>query len=78
MTKEATEPEVSSTVKTTITLSNVAMKDVKDLATEKGISFAEVIRRAIWIEKYLHDEIKAGGKIQVVDAEKNVKELVLR
>src|SRR5687768_11122970 len=34
MKKEATEPEAPSTVKTTINLSNVAMKDVKELATE--------------------------------------------
>jgi hypothetical protein len=78
MTKPDTAPEAPSVVKTTISLSTLVAKDVRDLATEKGISFTEVIRRAIYLEKYLQDEIKAGSKIQVVGSDKNIKELILR
>jgi len=65
-------------VKTTVNLTPDAINALRELATARGTSVAEVIRRAIWIEKYLHDAVKSGGKILVQDPDKTMKELVLR
>ena len=65
-------------VKTTVNLTPDAINALRELATSRGTSVAEVIRRAIWIEKYLHDAIKNGGKILLQEPDKTVKELVIR
>lgn len=76
---EVNEPEASNpVVKTTINLSPDAVSALKELASSRGTSVAEVIRRAIWIEKYLHDAMKKGGRVLLQEPDQSIKELVIR
>jgi hypothetical protein len=72
------ETPAPSVHKTTINLTADAVADLKELATAKGTSVAEIIRRAIWMEKYLYTTIKNGGKVLVEEPDKTTRELVLR
>ena len=50
----------------------------RQMARERGTTVADVIRRAIWIEKYLHETLKSGGKVLLEDSDHGVRELVIR
>lgn len=67
----------SRNVKTTVHLPPDAAELLRALADERSTSFAEVIRRALHIDSYLHDARKEGRKIIVEDVDKSQKELVL-
>jgi len=64
-------------VKTTVCLPQDALDVLRTLASERNTSFAEVIRRALSVDKYLADATKTGCKILVEDPDKLIKELVL-
>lgn len=66
-------------VKTTVNLPPDALAALREIANSRSTSVSDVIRRAIWMEKYLHDAIKSGGKILIQDPnDKHLKELLLR
>jgi predicted DNA-binding protein len=65
------------TVKTTICLPPDAADALRALAEERSTTLAEVIRRAISVDKYLGDAKKAGGRILVEDADKAIKEIII-
>ena len=73
-----TEEQAIPVVRTTINLSPEAIEAVREMARERGTTVADVIRRAIWIEKYLHEARKAGGKVLLEDPTNGVRELVIR
>jgi hypothetical protein len=59
---------------------NLPEEDVailKALAARRRTTITHVIRQAIASEKFLDDEISAGGKI-LVERNKNIRELVFR
>jgi len=64
-------------LKTTLTLPEEAVTVMRELAAARNVSFAEVVRRALTIEKYLADAQKDGCRILVEDPEKLIKELVI-
>jgi hypothetical protein len=64
-------------VKTTITLPEDAVAVMHELAESRNVSLAEVVRRALTIEKYLSDVRKDGGRILVEDPDKLIKEIVI-
>ena len=66
-----------SAVKTTINLPSEAMDALRSMAVERNTTFAEVIRRALTVDKYLAEATRGGAKILVQDADENVKELVI-
>lgn len=66
-----------SAVKTTIALSPDAAQVLRALAQERNTTFAEVIRRALSVDKYLADVARNGGTIFVEDPEKNITKVVL-
>ena len=76
--KPASRDESIPVVRTTVNLSPEAVDAVRQMAKERGTTVADVIRRAIWIEKYLHETLKAGGKVLLEDSDHGVRELVIR
>jgi hypothetical protein len=74
---DATSNEVP-VVKTTVNLPPDAIEALRELANARRTSVADIIRRAIWMEKYLHDATKEGGKILIEEKDKTIKQLVLR
>ncbi len=76
--KPATHDESIPVVRTTVNLTPEAIDAVRQMAKERGTTVADVIRRAIWIEKYLHETLKAGGKVLLEDSDHGVRELVIR
>ena len=57
-------------VRTTVNLTPEAVEALREIARDRGTTVAEVIRRAIWIEKYLHDAQKAGSKVLIEDLDR--------
>lgn len=68
----------AAVIKRTFNLPLESVTAVKRLAAARGTSITEVVRRAIWIEQYLHDEIANGGRVYVKFPDETVKELVIR
>jgi hypothetical protein len=64
-------------LKTTISLPEDAVVVLRELAASRNVSFAEVVRRALTIDKYLVDARKEGCRILVEDPEKLIKEIVI-
>lgn len=65
-------------VKTSVNLPQDAIEALREIADDRGTTVAEVIRRAIWVEKYLHDETRKGAKVLIEDDQHRLKELVIR
>jgi len=64
-------------IKTTITLPEDAVSALRELSELRNVSFAEVVRRALTMDKYLTDVRKDGCRILIEDPEKLVKEIVI-
>ena len=64
-------------VKTSVNLTEETVAALRQLSEATGSSMAEVLRRAIVTEKYLHDTVQEGGKVLIRDRDKNVKELLI-
>jgi predicted transcriptional regulator len=64
-------------VKTTISLPPDAAEALRALAEERNTTLAEVIRRAISVDKYLGDAKKAGSRLLLEDADKTIKEIII-
>jgi hypothetical protein len=66
-----------ATIKRTFKLPKDSIAAMKELAAERSTSVTDVLRRAIWMEKFLNDEMKNGGKVFVEFPDKTKKELVM-
>ena len=64
-------------LKTTISLPKDTVAVLRELAAARNVSFAEVVRRAITVEKYLNEVRNEGGRILIEDPDKLIKEIVL-
>jgi hypothetical protein len=64
-------------VKTTISLPEDAVIVLRELSELRNVSFAEVVRRALTMDKYLTDVRKDGCRILIEDPEKLIKEIVI-
>jgi hypothetical protein len=60
----------------TVNVNPETLAAIKTLAAQRGISYTEIIRRAVAVYKLVEDEIAQGHTIQIKDGE-NVKEVVL-
>lgn len=70
----------ASTLKRSFNLPQDSVDALTALATDRCSSVTDVVRRAISINKILHDELKNGGKIFVEfpdDPTKPKKELII-
>jgi len=64
-------------LKTTISLPADAVQVLRELAAARNVSFAEVIRRALHVEKFLDDERKQGRKLILQGEDLPERELVI-
>jgi predicted transcriptional regulator len=64
-------------LKTTISLPEDTLAALRELAKARNVSFAEVIRRAVTMDKYLNDVRNDGCRILIEDPEKLIKEIVI-
>jgi|KBSMisStandDraft_5_1062788.scaffolds.fasta_scaffold775697_2 hypothetical protein len=64
-------------VKTTISLPEDAVTVLRELAEVRNVSFAEVVRRALTMDKYLSDARSDGCRILIEDPKKLIKEIVI-
>jgi hypothetical protein len=64
-------------LKTTISLPENAVAVLRELASTRNVSFAEVIRRALTMEKYLADARSNGCRILIENPDKLVKEIII-
>jgi predicted DNA-binding ribbon-helix-helix protein len=64
-------------VKTTISLPEDAVAVLRELAVTRNVSFAEVVRRALTMDKYLSDARNEGCRVLIEDPEKLIKEIII-
>ncbi|HXH37309.1 MAG TPA: CopG family transcriptional regulator [Thermoanaerobaculia bacterium] len=64
-------------VKTTISLPEDAVTVLRELSEARNVSFAEVVRRALTMDKYLTDARSDGCRILIEDPKKLIKEIVI-
>jgi len=78
MTSSGKTSRAKASVKTTLSLPAEAADLLRQLAESRNVTLADVVRRALSIDKYLDDARKDGSRILIEDAEKKgVKELVI-
>jgi hypothetical protein len=65
-------------VKTTLNLTSDEFAALKHLAVTRHASVSDVIRRAIILEKLLHDATRNGGKILLEEPDQPIKQLIIR
>jgi len=77
-TTQTTRPQSRrGAVKTTLNLSADTADTLRAMAAARNTTFAEVIRRALRVEQYLHEAQKEGRRILIEDGDNQVKELVI-
>ncbi len=64
-------------LKTTLSLPEDAVSVLRELAEARNVSYAEVVRRALVMDKFVTDARKDGCRILVEDPEKLIKELII-
>jgi hypothetical protein len=70
--------EASATSRrTSFNLSPDAEQAVRELARRRGVTMAEVIRRALSTEKFLADKQAEGAKVLIQERDKTIRELVI-
>jgi hypothetical protein len=68
---------VRGALKTTISLPEDAVAVLRHLAKTRNVSFAEVVRRSLTIDKYLTDLRRDGCRVLIEDADKLIKEIII-
>jgi hypothetical protein len=64
--------------KTTMNFPERELQDLKELAGSQHISVTDLVRRAVVLERILQNVVREGGKLLVEDANKVIKELIIR
>ena len=72
------ENNPSAIRKTSLNLTSDTVAVLKHLASATGSSMTDVIRRAIVLEKLVHETTIAGGRILIEQPGKSVKEIIVR
>lgn len=65
-------------VKTTVNLPADTVELLRGMAVARGTTVTDVLRRAIWLEKYFYDATMTGARILVEEPDKIIKEVVIR
>ncbi|MEK6374138.1 MAG: CopG family transcriptional regulator [Acidobacteriota bacterium] len=65
-------------VKTTLNLPADEFAALKQLAVTRHASVSDVVRRAVVLEKLLHDALRNGGKILLEEPDQPIKQLIIR
>jgi Ribbon-helix-helix protein, copG family len=77
----AQKPTISTPAKvfkTSVNLPQDAVTALQEIAAQRGTTMAEIIRKAISTEKFLHETQAQGGKVLIQDKDKNLKQLLIR
>lgn len=61
-----------------VTLAPDTVDRLKKLASDKGITFTEALRRAVGTEIYLQNEIQKGGKVLIQKSDNTLREVTFR
>ncbi len=65
-------------VKTSINLPQESVDAVRKMAQKAGTSMAEIVRRAISTDKFIHDAVDEGSLILIKDKDNSMRQLVIR
>lgn len=64
--------------KVTVNLSDETIDDLKEVASKRGITLTEAIRKAIATEKFVQDKQDEGAKILIEKPGQRVREVEFR
>lgn len=72
------DPKDKAVVKTSVNLPQADLDALRHIAAKRGSTMAEVLRRAISVERFLDQTREEGGKILVETKDKKLRELLIR
>lgn len=65
-------------VKTSMNLPKDELEKLKERAAEENISMADMVRRALSTERFVHSTVKNGGKVLIEEKDKTIKQVIFR
>jgi hypothetical protein len=65
-------------VKTTVNLPITVVEAMRELAKSRNITLGKLISDAIFLEQYLHERTRGGGRVLVEEPDKTLTHLWLR
>lgn len=65
-------------VKTSVNLPQEDLDALREMAQRRGSTMADVLRRAISIERFLEETRAEGGKVLIETKDKQLRELLIR
>jgi len=65
-------------IKTSMSLPEETVETVRKMAQRANTSMAEIVRRAISTDSFLHDAIDQGSLILIKDKDDSMRQLLLR
>lgn len=65
-------------IRTSMNLPEESVEIVRKMAQRAGTSMAEIVRRAISTDKFLHDAIDEGSLILIKDKDNSMRQILLR
>jgi hypothetical protein len=74
--KEKNEVATSAIVRLSVNLAADAMDALRWLASRRGLSLTETIRRAISVLKFIEDELDKGNTLAIVETDSDGKQRV--
>ncbi|MFE5680255.1 hypothetical protein ACFQ7B_35575 [Streptomyces erythrochromogenes] len=69
--------EAKEFTRLSVNINNDTAETLKRIKNEKGISITEAIRRSVALFDLVEREVTKGGKLQIVDRDGGVRELLL-
>jgi hypothetical protein len=70
--------ETQKIIETCMSLPEESVQIVRDMAQKANTSMAEIVRRAIWTDKFLRDAVDEGSLILIKDKDNSMRQLLLR
>ena len=65
-------------VKVTVNLPEETVDAIKSIAADRGITVTEAMRQVIENQRYLHQEVKTGGKVLIEKPNQPLRQLVFQ
>jgi predicted DNA-binding protein len=65
-------------VKTSFNLSEESLNTLEEIAKRKGVSKADIVRKAIATFKFLDDKEREGGKILIEEKDHSLQRVIFR
>jgi hypothetical protein len=68
---------MGATRKVSMNLPEEMLSELASVAKAQGTTMTDVVRQAVSVQRYLAQQVRAGGRILVQQKDKSLKEIIL-